>query len=58
MSDDNINWGKPPLENISLDECEWYHAMEIPGIEGLTGSQPNTRDASFDCQRRHRKYFR
>ena len=50
MSDDNINWGKPPLENISLDECEWYHAMEIPGIEGLTGSQPNTRDASFDCR--------
>jgi len=23
MSDDNINWGKPPLENISLDECDY-----------------------------------
>ena len=50
MTDKPIVWGKPPSDNISLDECEWYHAMEIPGIEGLTGSQPNTRDASFDCR--------
>ncbi len=50
MTSDKLNWGKPPSDNISLDECEWYHAMEIPGIEGLTGSQPNTRDATFDCR--------
>ncbi len=34
MADNKIQWGKPPSDNISLDECEWYHAMEIPGIGG------------------------
>ena len=34
MTDKPIVWGKPPSDNISLDECEWYHAMEIPGIGG------------------------
>ncbi len=44
MADNKIVWGKPPSENISLDECEWYHVMEIPGIDGLTGP------ATFDCR--------
>jgi len=46
MTDNTILWGKPPSDNISLDECEWYHAMEIPGIpdSGVTPS------VSFDCR--------
>ncbi len=35
MSNNKIVWGKPPSDNISLDDCEWYHIMEIPGV-GLT----------------------
>ena len=35
MNNNKIVWGKPPSENISLEDCEWYHIMEIPGI-GLT----------------------
>jgi hypothetical protein len=35
MNNNKIVWGKPPSENISLKDCEWYHIMEIPGI-GLT----------------------
>jgi len=38
-----ITWGKPPSDNISLDDCEWYHIMEIPGVDGLT-------DGVFDCR--------
>lgn len=40
MSDNNINWGKPPSDNISLDDCEWYHRMEVPGVadDNLTPS--------------------
>ena len=46
MKNNTIPWGKPPSDNISLDECEWYHAMEIPGIpdSGVTPS------VSFDCR--------
>tara|TARA_B100000902_G_C27227327_1_gene872937 strand:- start:101 stop:964 length:864 start_codon:yes stop_codon:yes gene_type:complete len=33
---DKIVWGEPPSENISLDDCEWYHIMEVPGVDGLT----------------------
>ena len=46
MTDNTILWGKPPSDNITLDECEWYHAMEIPGIpdSGVTPS------VSFDCR--------
>ena len=37
MSDKNkIVWGKPPSENISLEDCEWYHIMKIPGLDKLT----------------------
>lgn len=42
MREKKITWGKPPSENISLDDCEWYHIMEVPGI-GLT-------DGIFDCR--------
>tara|TARA_Y100000996_G_scaffold400502_1_gene370545 strand:+ start:82 stop:1035 length:954 start_codon:yes stop_codon:yes gene_type:complete len=38
-----IVWGKPPSDNISLEDCEWYHVMEIPGV-GLTPS------VSFDLR--------
>ena len=41
-----INWGKPPSENISLDDCEWYHTMEIPGLPG--GITPSK---SFDMRK-------
>ena len=41
-----ITWGKPPSENISLDDCEWYHTMEIPGIPG--GITPSK---SFDMRK-------
>ena len=46
MSNNPISWGKPPSDNISLDECEWYHAMEIDGVS------PNnlTPSISFDCR--------
>ena len=43
MSNNNIVWGSPPSDNISLDDCEWYHIMEIPGIDGLT-------NGVFDCR--------
>tara|TARA_B110000967_G_C18814551_1_gene525425 strand:+ start:147 stop:1082 length:936 start_codon:yes stop_codon:yes gene_type:complete len=43
MTNKKIQWGFPPSDNISLDDCEWYHIMEIPGIEGLT-------DGVFDCR--------
>ena len=43
MTDKKIQWGSPPSDNISLNDCEWYHIMEIPGIEGLT-------DGVFDCR--------
>jgi SAM-dependent methyltransferase len=33
---DEIVWGVPPSDNISLDDCEWYHIMEVPGVDGLT----------------------
>ena len=46
MSDDNINWGKPPSENISLDDCEWYHRMEVPGV----GDDNLTPSVSFDIR--------
>jgi len=35
MKNNKIVWDKPPSDNISLDDCEWYHIMEIPGV-GLT----------------------
>ena len=43
MREKKITWGRPPSDNISLDDCEWYHIMEVPGIEGLT-------DGTFDCR--------
>ena len=43
MREKKITWGKPPSENISLEDCEWYHIMEIPGVEGLT-------NGVFDCR--------
>ena len=43
MREKNITWGVPPSDNISLDDCEWYHIMEVPGVDGLT-------DGSFDCR--------
>ena len=43
MTDKKIQWGAPPSDNISLNDCEWYHIMEIPGIDGLT-------DGVFDCR--------
>ena len=42
MREKKITWGKPPSENIPLNDCEWYHIMEVPGI-GLT-------DGVFDCR--------
>ena len=48
MSDDNINWGKPPSENIYLDDCEWYHKMEIPGLGG--DNLTSTHKDSFDIR--------
>jgi len=42
MREKKITWGNPPSENISLDDCEWYHIMEVPGI-GLT-------EGVFDCR--------
>ena len=43
MRERKITWGKPPSDNISLEDCEWYHIMEVPGIDGLT-------DGTFDCR--------
>jgi hypothetical protein len=37
-----IIWGQPPSNDISIDDCEWYHIMEVPGI-GLV-------DGVFDCR--------
>ena len=42
INKNKIVWGKPPSENISLEDCEWYHIMEIPGV-GLT-------DGVFDAR--------
>jgi len=37
MTDKNkIVWGKPPSNNISLEDCEWYHIMKVPGLDKLT----------------------
>ena len=46
MNDDKINWGKPPSEDISLNDCEWYHRMEIPGL----GGDNLTPSDSFDIR--------
>ena len=43
MREKKITWGKPPSENILLEDCEWYHIMEVPGVEGLT-------KGVFDCR--------
>ena len=43
MREKKITWGKSPSDNISLDDCEWYHIMEVPGIDGLT-------NGTFDCR--------
>jgi len=43
MREKKITWGKPPSENILLEDCEWYHIMEVPGVEGLT-------KGTFDCR--------
>ena len=43
INKNKIIWGKPPSENISLEDCEWYHIMEIPGI-GLTEGIFDVRD--------------
>ena len=43
MNTDKIVWGKPPSDNISLKDCEWYHIMEIPGI-GLTDGVFDVRE--------------
>ena len=42
MREKKITWGQPPSNVISLDDCEWYHIMEVPGI-GLV-------DGVFDCR--------
>ena len=42
MREKKITWGKPPSESIPLNDCEWYHIMEVPGI-GLT-------EGVFDCR--------
>ena len=41
-----ISWGKPPSDNISLNDCEWYHLMEVPGV----GDNDLTPSVSFDCR--------
>ena len=46
MSSDKINWGKPPSDNISLNDCEWYHLMEVPGV----GEDNLTPSVSFDIR--------
>lgn len=43
MREKKITWGKPPADVISLDDCEWYHIMEVPGI-GIT-------NGVFDCRK-------
>lgn len=43
MREKKIIWGQPPSNKISLDDCEWYHIMEVPGL-GLT------KNAEFDCR--------
>jgi hypothetical protein len=43
MREKKITWGEPPSSNIRLDDCEWYHIMEVPGL-GLT-------DGIFDCRK-------
>jgi O-methyltransferase len=43
MRENKITWDQPPTDKISLDDCEWYHIMEVPGL-GLT------TDAEFDCR--------
>ena len=40
---EKIKQDSPPSDNISLDDCEWYHVMKVPGIDGLT-------DGTFDCR--------
>lgn len=42
MREKKITWGEPPSKKIDLEDCEWYHIMEIPGV-GLT-------DGVFDCR--------
>lgn len=42
-NNNKIIWGKPPSDNISLDDCEWYHIMEVPGV-GLTKGVFDVRD--------------
>lgn len=46
MANDKLNWGKPPSNNISLSDCEWYHLMEIPGL----GNDDLTPSISFDVR--------
>ena len=46
MSNDKINWGKPPSDDISLNDCEWYHRMEVPGV----GEDNLTPSVSFDIR--------
>ena len=46
MPNDEINWGKPPSNEISLDDCEWYHRMEVPGV----GDENLTPSVSFDIR--------
>ena len=43
MREKKITWDKPSSDNIPLEDCEWYHIMEVPGIEGLT-------NGTFDCR--------
>jgi hypothetical protein len=42
MREKEITWGQPPSDNINLEDCEWYHIMEVPGV-GLT-------KGVFDCR--------
>lgn len=42
MREKKITWGYPPSDNIPLEDCMWYHIMEVPGL-GLT-------EGSFDCR--------
>ena len=43
MNSNKIVWGKPPSDNISLDDCLWYHIMEVPGLDKPT-------EGLFDCR--------
>jgi len=46
MSKNLLNWAMPPTENIKLEDCEWYHKMEVPNVS----SDNITPSVSFDIR--------